>query len=102
MPANLPRLLLVDASAQSRATLAAGLDAQRFVVAEASNMAAALESLEGGCFDVILIDLSLPDAEGLDLIATLRRRSLVPIVALSSHPDERSLIDAFDRGADDY
>jgi two-component system KDP operon response regulator KdpE len=101
-PANLPRLLLIDASAQSRAILVAALGAQRFEMHEAASAAAALQRPDRERFDLILLDLDLPDSSGFDLIATLRRRSLVPIVVLSSHPDERSLIDAFDRGADDY
>jgi two-component system KDP operon response regulator KdpE len=102
MPANPPLVLLVDASPQRRSTLAAGLAEHHFAAAETASAVEALERLEGERFDAILLNLDLPAADALDLITTLRRRSLVPILALTARPSEASLIDAFGRGADDY
>ena len=102
MLATVPRLLLIDASAASRAALGASLTQQRFAVDEVASAAAALQHLDMHQPDLILLALDLPDTNGLDLIAALRRRSMVPIVALAARPDEASLIEALDRGADDY
>ena len=52
--------------------------------------------------DVIVLDLGLPDVDGLDIIREVRQTSPVPIVVLSSRADERGKVQALDLGADDY
>jgi len=50
----------------------------------------------------VILDLGLPDKSGLELIAEIRKTSVVPIVVLSARHDERSMVEALDLGADDY
>ena len=52
--------------------------------------------------DIIILDLGLPDVDGLDIIREVRQTSPVPIVVLSSRADERGKVEALDLGADDY
>ena len=52
--------------------------------------------------DIIILDLGLPDVDGLDIIREVRQTSPVPIVVLSSRADERGKVQALDLGADDY
>ncbi len=65
-------------------------------------MAQALEVLEREKVDLIILDLGLPDGDGLEVIRKLRPDSQVPIVVLSSRDDERGKVQALDAGADDY
>jgi two-component system, OmpR family, KDP operon response regulator KdpE len=102
MAANLPRLLLVDASETSRTMLVAGLTGLHFAIEEATSAAAALQRLAGERADIVLLDFDLPDAGGLDLISGIRRRWPIPLVVLSAKPTEDGLLEAFERGADDY
>lgn len=101
MQADPPRLLIIGA-ADRRAALADALKSADFDTAQAGSPAEALLRFETELFDAVLLDLDLPDADALDLLCTLRRRSLLPIVTLSARPSETGLLDAFELGADDY
>ena len=52
--------------------------------------------------DVVLLDLGLPDIDGVEVIQRIRREATTPIVILSGRYDEREKVDALERGADDY
>src|SRR3972149_6734421 len=52
--------------------------------------------------DLILLDLGLPDLDGLELLARLRRHSGVPIIIISARDDEQSVVTGLNQGADDY
>ena len=54
------------------------------------------------CPDVVILDLGLPDMDGLEVLADLRRWSLMPVVVVSARTDEREKVRALDAGADDY
>jgi two-component system, OmpR family, KDP operon response regulator KdpE len=96
------RVLVVDDEPPIRKLLRMGLTAQGYQTLEASNGKAALELL-GQAPDLIILDLGLPDAQGLELLRTMRARDeSVPIVVLSSRGDEAGKVQALDLGADDY
>jgi len=96
------RVLVVDDEPPIRKLLRMGLTAQGYQTLEASNGKVALELL-GQAPDLIILDLGLPDAQGLDLLRTMRARDeSVPIVVLSSRGDEAGKVQALDLGADDY
>ena len=96
------RLLAVDDEPAILRFLRTGLGATHEVVT-ASSGAAALELLAAGDIDLMLLDLGLPDMDGLDLIATVRASgAMLPIIVLSSRHDERTKVEALDLGADDY
>ena len=96
------RILVVDDEPPIRNLLRIGLSAQGYETLEAANGKAALEMLAEKP-DLIILDLGLPDIQGLDLLSTIRgRNDSVPIVVLSSRGDEAGKVRALDLGADDY
>jgi two-component system, OmpR family, KDP operon response regulator KdpE len=102
MSAPALRVLVVDDEPPIRKLLRMGLATQGYQVLEASNGKAALE-LSGQKPDLIILDLGLPDMQGLDLLRTIRtQHEGVPIVVLSSRGDEAAKVQALDLGADDY
>lgn len=100
---NAVRILVVDDETPIRRLLRTTLATQGYEVLEAGNAAHALAALQATpAPDLIVLDLGLPDREGLDLIVEIRRHSAVPILVLSSRGDEHSKVAALDSGADDY
>lgn len=95
-------ILVVDDEPQIRRLLRTSLTAQHFQVVEAGTATAALQLLAGQSFDLVILDLGLPDRNGLDVIETVRKTSSVPILILSVRSDEEGKVRAFELGADDY
>jgi two-component system KDP operon response regulator KdpE len=97
------RVLVVDDEPAILRFLRAGLGAQGYVVSEAQDGRTALAALRRGAADVVVLDLGLPDMDGLDVIRQTRASgSALPIIVLSSRADERGKVEALDLGADDY
>jgi len=95
-------ILIVDDEPAIRRLLRTSLGAEGFRTEEAATGRAALEALRGQTPDLVLLDLGLPDIEGLDLVREIRSFSAVPIVVLSAREDERGKVAALELGADDY
>jgi len=96
------RVLVVDDEAPIRRLLRIGLTAHGYQTIEAPSGKAALDLLSQAP-DLIILDLGLPDAQGHELLRTIRARNeSVPIVVLSSRGDEAGKVQALDLGADDY
>ena len=96
------RVLVVDDEPPIRKLLRMGLSTQGYRVLEASSGKMALVMLAEKP-DLVILDLGLPDVQGLDLLRTIRARNeRVPIVVLSSRGDESAKVQALDLGADDY
>lgn len=95
-----PLVLIVDDELAIRRLLRASLVAEGYRTAEAASGIAALELAPG--VDVVVLDLGLPDLDGLEVIRRLRAHSAVPIVVLSSREAEAGKVAALDLGADDY
>ena len=97
------RVLVVDDEPPIRKLLRMGLSTQGYHIVEAPNGKTALELLSAEKPDLIILDLGLPDVQGLDLLRTMRARDeKVAIVVLSSRGDEAAKVQALDLGADDY
>ena len=62
----------------------------------------AISMLASHCPDVVILDLGLPDMDGMEVLASLRRWSLMPVVVVSARTEEREKVRALDAGADDY
>ena len=75
---------------------------EQYRLTVAANGMEALTSLQAETFDVILLDLGLPDIDGMDLLKILRKRMDLPIVVISARKDENEKVAALDLGADDY
>lgn len=97
------RVLVVDDEPAILRFLRAGLGSQGYGMVEAKTAAEALAAVRRKAADLVVLDLGLPDRDGLDLIPTLRAAdAAVPIIVLSSRGDERAKVAALDGGADDY
>lgn len=75
---------------------------EQYRLTVAVNGMEALTALQAETFDVILLDLGLPDIDGMDLLKILRKRMDLPIVVISARKDENEKVAALDLGADDY
>ena len=95
-------VLVVDDEPPIRRLLRTSLAASGYRIVEAENAAGAMRSLVAEKPDLVILDLGLPDDSGVELISEMRKTSAVPIVILSARHDERSKVEALDRGADDY
>jgi two-component system, OmpR family, KDP operon response regulator KdpE len=102
MSAALP-LLVVDDEPSFRRLLRTSLSAQGYRVLEAGTGQGAIDSLGRDAPEVVLLDLGLPDMDGLEVIRRVRGSGArTPIIVLSSRGDERGKVQALDLGADDY
>lgn len=97
-----PLILIVEDDAQIRRFLRAALTAEHYRVQEALNAEEGIAQAQARQPDLILLDLGLPDRDGLSVIAAVRAHSHIPIVVLSARGQERDKIAALDQGADDY
>jgi two-component system KDP operon response regulator KdpE len=96
------KILIVDDEPQIRRALGAGLRANGFEVELAETGEAAITSIPMTRPDVVLLDLTLPGIDGIDVVRKVREWSSVPIVVLSARGSERDKVVALDVGADDY
>jgi two-component system KDP operon response regulator KdpE len=96
------RALVVDDETSIRRYLRATLTAQGFVVYEASNGQEAINAVLVNRPDIIILDLGLPDFDGIEVTRRLREWSQIPIIILSVREAEQDKIAALDAGADDY
>jgi two-component system, OmpR family, KDP operon response regulator KdpE len=96
------RILVVDDEPEIRRFLRASLRAQQYEVLEASNGTQALEVMAQHQPDLMILDLGLPDIDGVEITRRIREWSQVPIIILSVRDREKDKIGALDAGADDY
>jgi two-component system, OmpR family, KDP operon response regulator KdpE len=96
------KILIIDDEPQIRRLLKITLEANDFKVFESENSHDGLLLETMNQPDVILLDLGLPDQDGLITLKHLREWSSVPVIVLTVQDDERIKVDALDHGADDY
>ena len=99
---NRQKILIIDDEPQIRRLLKITLEANEFRVLEEENSHDGLLSVSMNQPDVVLLDLGLPDLDGLATLKKLREWSSVPVIVLTVQDDEGVKIDALDHGADDY
>jgi len=95
-------LLVVEDDDQLRKALTLTLRSRGYVVHPAANGAEALAGVASVRLDVVVLDLGLPDMDGVTVIERIRETSGVPIVVLSARRDQSDKVTALDAGADDY
>jgi len=95
-------VLIIEDELPIRRFLRATLAGQGYRLFEATNGADGLVEIASRQPDVVIIDLGLPDMDGLDVIRRLREWTAVPVIVLSARGQERDKVTALDAGADDY
>ncbi|MFI6296392.1 response regulator [Nonomuraea sp. NPDC050790] len=96
------RVLVVDDEPQILRAMRINLVARHYEVAVAPDGATALRQAADWHPDLVILDLGLPDIDGVDVIHGLRGWTQVPIIVLSGRSDGHDKVDALDAGADDY
>lgn len=97
-----PIALIIDDEVQIRRLLALALESAGYLVREAETGTLGLQSVALTRPDVILLDLGLPDLDGLTVLQRLREWSATPVVVLTVRDGESDKVAALDAGADDY
>ena len=96
------RVLVVDDEPQILRALRINLAARAYDVVTAADGHAALTTAAKALPDIVVLDLGLPDMDGIDVIRGLRGWTAVPIIILSGRSQSAAKVDALDAGADDY
>jgi len=102
MTANHPTVLLIEDEAQIRRFLRATLTANGYQLLEATTAQEGLVQAATRQPEVVILDLGLPDLDGLEVTRRLREWTSVPIIVLSARGQESDKVTALDAGADDY
>jgi len=97
-----PVAVIIDDEVQIRRLLRVALEAENYQVHETGNGHDGLIEIANRKPDVILLDLGLPDMDGLDVLKRLREWSEAPVLVLSVRDDEQGKVAALDSGAEDY
>src|SRR5512141_588224 len=95
-------VLVIEDEPQMRRFLRAMLRANGYQVVEAETARDGLAQAAGRNPEVVLLDLGLPDADGVDVARQIRRSTRAPIIVLSARGKEQDKVAALDNGADDY
>ena len=97
-----PTVLLVEDDGATRREVARNLTAHDFRVLEAATAAEALSAWDRDRPDLLLVDLGLPDRDGISIVRHVRREATTPILVVSARGEEQTKVDALEAGADDY
>ena len=96
------RILAVDDEFFVRQLLKEGLEEEGFEVMTAASMHETLTALSYASYDLVLLDVMLPDGSGLTLCERIRSRSSVPIIMLTARREMSDVVAGLEKGADDY
>jgi diguanylate cyclase (GGDEF)-like protein len=100
-----PRLLIVDDTAENRAVLARRFQRRGFVVTEAEGGYRALEQIAQQSFDLVLLDVMMPDLDGIEVLRRIRERHSpvsLPVVMVTAKTQSEDVVQALANGANDY
>lgn len=101
-PLTLRRILLIDDDVDLALMLREYLEPGQIELTLAHNSAKGLPLAMQDCFDLVLLDLMLPDGNGLDLLRRLRQHSRRPVIMFTAHGGETDRVLGLELGADDY
>lgn len=96
------RILIIEDDKDIVKNLSLLLKEEGFLVEVKESRKAAMKALEEGSFDLILLDVTLPDGNGYSICTSVKRDYDIPIIFLTAMGDESSIVTGFDLGADDY
>jgi diguanylate cyclase (GGDEF)-like protein len=100
-----PRILVVDDIADNRAILARRFQKRNFEVVEADSGPTALELIAAGSFDIILLDVMMPDMDGLEVLRRIRAKhspEALPVIMVTANNQSADIVEALELGANDY
>jgi DNA-binding response OmpR family regulator len=97
-----PRVLVVDDEPMVREVVSGYLQRDGIAVTQVGDGRSALEALAGQPFDLVVLDIMLPMASGLDVLRAVRRHSTIPVILLTARGDEADRVAGLEAGADDY
>ena len=98
----MPTILLIEDDGSIRSAITRALSDLGHVVTSASTGMSGLEAAIDNAPEVVLLDLGLPDIDGLQVLAMLRAVSQVPVIIITARDDDADMVKALDGGADDY
>jgi DNA-binding response OmpR family regulator len=96
------RILVIDDDQRLASMLASYLSARSFAVEHRADARSGLAALEGGEFDVVILDVMLPDLDGFEVCRRIRAKSQIPVLMLTARGDDLDRIVGLEIGADDY
>ena len=100
-----PRLLIVDDVADNRIVLGRRFQRRNFEIVEADSGRAALAMIDAGAFDVVLLDISMPDISGLEVLRAIRTKyapTSLPVIMVTANNLSTDIVGALEAGANDY
>lgn len=97
-----PIILIVEDDIQIRNFIRFALENEKYKVLTSENAAQAMNEIVSEPMDLILLDLGLPDADGMEVIKKVREFSDIPIIVVSARDQDKEKVKALDYGADDY
>jgi two-component system KDP operon response regulator KdpE len=97
-----PTALVVEDDSQIRQFLKVGLESNGYAYLESVQGKQGLSEVATRSPDIIILDLGLPDMDGIDFLKSLREWSKIPVIVLTARGNEQDKINALDNGADDY
>lgn len=99
---NKPVIMIVEDEEAISEFISIKLELQGYRTLKAFNGQEAMSFAASHCPDLILMDLGLPDMDGIEVVKSIRGWSLVPIIIISARHEEKFIVSALDNGADDY
>lgn len=99
---DLPRILIIDDEIQIRRLLQITLESNGYKIYAAASGEEGLQQMAMTRPDMLILDLGLPDMDGIDVLKKLRGWSSIPVIILSVRANESDIVAALDAGADDY
>jgi two-component system KDP operon response regulator KdpE len=102
MMATKPVIMVVEDEKAIRDFLAAQLSAGSYRVLEAATGEQAVSMASSHCPELVLLDLGLPDMDGMEVLKAIRKWSAMPVIIVSARQQEEDIVSALDQGADDY
>lgn len=96
------RILIIEDDLSLANGIALALKDSKFTFVQAQDLHSAWQETENTVFDLIILDINLPDGNGLDFLKELRRHSAVPVIILTANDLETDVVTGLELGADDY
>lgn len=96
------KILIIEDESSIRFFMQAMLEAADYDVVTAATGREGIELINSHCPDVVLLDLGLPDMDGIEIVKKLREWSSMPVIVVSARGEEKDKVNALDAGADDY